>query len=80
MLSLKFVFEYLTFVTQFQCSTTCGEGVQQRDVTCQMGNGDLVPEHLCLGATKPKAEQVCGNKMSCSDFMWKVGNWSEVNY
>ena len=60
-----------------QCSTTCGSGVQRRQVVCRVGHSQIVPDQLCLAAKKPRPEKKCDMR-TCSDYMWKVGNWSEV--
>lgn len=62
-----------------QCSTTCGTGVQQRKVVCRLGHGKIVPNELCIGSKKPRSEKKCGSG-DCSEFMWRTGDWSEVNF
>lgn len=61
----------------FQCSTTCGAGVQQRRVVCRLGHGEIVPNELCLQEKRPRSARRCQDK-PCFDYMWKTGPWQNV--
>ena len=67
------------------CSALCGKGIQHRDVICKSSN-DVVSDKYCEGLLKPKTIQICegddcfleeDNNIG-NEFMWHVGNWSEV--
>jgi len=56
-----------------QCSATCGEGWQRRQVICQdeRGNSDL-----CSEKQKPEDRQTC-DAGACPT--WVKGEWSQVS-
>uniref|UniRef100_A0A8C1QNA4 Papilin b, proteoglycan-like sulfated glycoprotein n=1 Tax=Cyprinus carpio TaxID=7962 RepID=A0A8C1QNA4_CYPCA len=41
------------------CSATCGEGQQTREVFCVGGRGEHIPEHHCRGLTRPHDVRSC---------------------
>ena len=41
-----------------QCSVTCGEGIETRDVVCYRGNG-TVDESECSDLQRPISTQLC---------------------
>ncbi|XP_067135996.1 thrombospondin type-1 domain-containing protein 4-like [Centruroides vittatus] len=62
------------------CSTSCGEGIQTRIVTCKQ---DLSPrlqikvdESDCLASEKPQSSQPC-NLNPCNQ--WTVGDWTQCS-
>lgn len=61
----------------FQCSTSCGVGVQQRHVLCRLGHSDIVPNDLCLQEKRPRSARRCQDK-PCFDYMWNTGPWQNV--
>ncbi|XP_052779988.1 A disintegrin and metalloproteinase with thrombospondin motifs 9-like [Mya arenaria] len=61
-----------------KCSTSCGAGVQQRQVVCRMGSSDIKPDSLCLQDKKPRSEKKC-NQRPCSNYMWKTKKWSNCS-
>jgi len=62
------------------CSAACGEGQQQRIVTCERalanGNYDTVDTDMCDFHTKPIAVQDCHAETQCHQ--WETGPWSQV--
>lgn len=63
----------------FQCSVSCGVGVQYREVLCvARTNKELVvsPASNCNGS-RPVNEQVC--RASACTPTWFTSNWSKVN-
>lgn len=55
LLSLVFA---LTFVSFLQCDTTCGEGIQIREVFCML-NGRVVDLAECAGLDSPATARTC---------------------
>ena len=62
------------------CSTSCGEGVQERNVYCQaLQQGDInsiVEEDFCGAAPRPISLQPCNMDVACPD--WVTSPWSTV--
>lgn len=58
-------------ILPFQCSTNCGAGTQQRNVTC--GN----PQGRCDPSAQPPAEKPCEDNSGC--YEWKTGEWAKVS-
>ena len=78
----------------FQCSVTCGHGVQTRLVTCTLANPQPVEEIQCDVNMKPEVERECIlDDCKPEDFdigviitntvvdisHWRVGPWSPVS-
>jgi len=60
----------LTTVLVVQCSVTCGDGVQSRDVSC-------AHEGLCDEEQRPVDRRLCDTG-PC--WHWVTGPWGEVSY
>ena len=56
----------------FQCSSSCSEGWQRRQVLCHDEEG---PSVNCDGEQKPVERQSC-DAGPCPD--WKYGEWTQV--
>ncbi|XP_072425573.1 papilin isoform X2 [Chiloscyllium punctatum] len=57
------------------CSVTCGEGIQNRPVSCMSHSGGKVPDFACSAQVKPSSTQSCVPD-DCSEFFsWHVGVW-----
>ncbi|XP_049638627.1 A disintegrin and metalloproteinase with thrombospondin motifs 17 [Suncus etruscus] len=54
-----------------QCSTNCGAGTQQRNVTCAN------PRGRCDPSTQPPAEKPCEDNSGC--YEWKTGEWAKCS-
>uniref|UniRef100_A0A3B3BIZ1 Uncharacterized protein n=1 Tax=Oryzias melastigma TaxID=30732 RepID=A0A3B3BIZ1_ORYME len=42
-----------------ECSVTCGEGQQTREVICVGSRGEHLPDHACRGLVRPASVQAC---------------------
>ncbi|XP_077409655.1 papilin b, proteoglycan-like sulfated glycoprotein isoform X2 [Vanacampus margaritifer] len=42
-----------------ECSVTCGEGQQTREVICEGAGGERLADHACAALTRPLSVQVC---------------------
>lgn len=65
----------------FQCSRTCGKGIQQRHVNCRHEDGQYLDEEQCSLEEKPQNTQTCKFR-SCrkKQRRWKKQKWSEVRW
>ncbi|MBU1218566.1 hypothetical protein KKF34_09620 [Myxococcota bacterium] len=58
-----------------ECSTSCGEGTQTRDIYCiWVDTMTLVDDSMCLVATRPAETQVCTGT-NCA-YAWVSESWS----
>ena len=77
----------------FQCSVTCGEGIQTRFVVCTLLDRQTASEVQCDVDNKPETERPCSmDKCKPEDFdigviitntvvgisHWRIGPWSAV--
>uniref|UniRef100_A0A8C5K7Q4 ADAM metallopeptidase with thrombospondin type 1 motif 9 n=1 Tax=Jaculus jaculus TaxID=51337 RepID=A0A8C5K7Q4_JACJA len=60
-----------------QCSVTCGQGVQQRHVGCQMGPHRTARESECSPYARPEAERAC-QASPCPLYAWRAEPWQDV--
>ena len=74
--SLSFV--YLTFLLNFQCSSSCGNGTRTRNITCINAHQMEIEANNCSLLTKPEEEKNCTGKM-CT-YKWIVSEWSNVRF
>uniref|UniRef100_H3D0N5 ADAM metallopeptidase with thrombospondin type 1 motif, 9 n=1 Tax=Tetraodon nigroviridis TaxID=99883 RepID=H3D0N5_TETNG len=58
-----------------ECSASCGDGVQQREVFCQAGDQRLPEESGCSQRSRPPTSQSCGNAACPSRYRWREGDW-----
>ncbi len=56
------------------CSIACGGGVQTQTVTCQDGNGHILPDSMCTGV-KPPSSQSCNTQACTTTYTWLAGAW-----
>lgn len=59
-----------------QCSVSCGQGVQQRHVGCQIGTHKTARESECSPYTRPESERVC-QASPCPLYTWRAEQWQE---
>ncbi|XP_006158087.1 A disintegrin and metalloproteinase with thrombospondin motifs 9 isoform X1 [Tupaia chinensis] len=62
--------------TWSQCSVSCGRGVQQRHVDCQIGAHKIAGETECNPYTRPESERAC-QAPPCSVYTWRAEEWQE---
>ena len=61
-----------------QCSQSCGQGIQRRNVNC-VHFGVVVPPQECKHKEKPVEEKRC-NQSDCEDeYFWQPGVWQPVS-
>uniref|UniRef100_A0A3B3XD86 BPTI/Kunitz inhibitor domain-containing protein n=1 Tax=Poecilia mexicana TaxID=48701 RepID=A0A3B3XD86_9TELE len=63
-----------SFETVFgcQCSVTCGEGQQTREVVCVGARGEHLPDHACRGLARPASVQTCRRPACHTHISWHV--------
>lgn len=61
-----------------QCSVSCGRGVQQRHVGCQIGTHKIARETECNPYTRPESERDCQGPR-CPLYTWRAEEWQEVS-
>ncbi|CAB1440015.1 unnamed protein product [Pleuronectes platessa] len=62
----------------YQCSVTCGVGVQRRDIYCRLKGTGRVREDLCHAHERPAVTQPC-QTAECTHYSWVAGGWEECN-
>ncbi|XP_051954385.1 papilin-like [Xyrauchen texanus] len=58
------------------CSMTCGEGQQTREVFCVGGRGEHIPEHHCSGLSRPHDVRSCQRPACHQVFKYYTGDFS----
>ncbi|NXG28222.1 PPN protein, partial [Dromaius novaehollandiae] len=58
-----------------ECSTSCGEGVQIRTVTCRTQQGSQAQDFVCVMEPKPSATQPCLRENCIQEIGWHIGDW-----
>uniref|UniRef100_A0A3B4VJ60 ADAM metallopeptidase with thrombospondin type 1 motif 9 n=1 Tax=Seriola dumerili TaxID=41447 RepID=A0A3B4VJ60_SERDU len=58
-----------------ECSASCGDGVQQREVFCQVGDRRSSLETGCSQRSRPASSQSCRVADCPSRYRWKEGDW-----
>ena len=61
-----------------QCSVTCGEGQQMREVTCVGSGGERLPDHACSGLARPSSVQACRRPACHTHITWHVTDYGLV--
>lgn len=61
-----------------QCSATCGEGQQTREVFCVGGRGEHIPEHHCRGLTRPHDVRSCQRSACHQVLRYYINDFSLV--
>ncbi|XP_035886888.1 A disintegrin and metalloproteinase with thrombospondin motifs 9 isoform X5 [Phyllostomus discolor] len=59
-----------------QCSVSCGQGVQRRNVGCQMGTRKVGSETECNPYFRPESERTCQAPL-CPLYAWRAEEWQE---
>lgn len=61
-----------------QCSVTCGEGQQTRDVICVGAGGEHLADHACSGLARPASVQTCRRPACHTHITWHVADYGLV--
>ncbi|XP_012865822.1 PREDICTED: A disintegrin and metalloproteinase with thrombospondin motifs 9 [Dipodomys ordii] len=59
-----------------QCSVSCGQGVQHRQVDCHIGAHKTARETECNPYTRPESERIC-QVTPCPLYAWRTEQWQE---
>lgn len=62
-----------------QCSVTCGEGYQTREVVCVGANSEPLGDHACSGLVKPASVQTCRRPACYTQITWHVTSYGLVS-
>uniref|UniRef100_A0A3P8V006 ADAM metallopeptidase with thrombospondin type 1 motif 9 n=1 Tax=Cynoglossus semilaevis TaxID=244447 RepID=A0A3P8V006_CYNSE len=58
-----------------ECSSSCGDGVQRREVFCYLPDQQSLPESSCSQKSRPSSTQSCRLPECPSRYRWKEGEW-----
>ncbi|KAM3877911.1 A disintegrin and metalloproteinase with thrombospondin motifs 9-like [Diretmus argenteus] len=58
-----------------ECSASCGDGIQRREVLCQVGNQRNPQETECPQTSRPSSSQSCRVADCPSRYRWREGEW-----
>ncbi|MEQ2212945.1 hypothetical protein XENOCAPTIV_007188, partial [Xenoophorus captivus] len=61
------------------CSASCGDGVQRREVFCQVGDRRSPAETGCVQRSRPASSQSCRVADCPSRYRWREGDWQAVS-
>ncbi|XP_034983887.2 A disintegrin and metalloproteinase with thrombospondin motifs 20 isoform X1 [Zootoca vivipara] len=61
-----------------ECSVTCGEGVQHRDVYCRLRGSGRVDEALCNYLMQPPSKRPCWLP-ACVQYYWLTDEWQDCS-
>lgn len=61
-----------------QCSVTCGEGQQTREVICVGAGGEHLADHACSGLARPASVQTCRRPACHTHITWHVADYGLV--
>uniref|UniRef100_A0A6Q2YCM6 ADAM metallopeptidase with thrombospondin type 1 motif, 9 n=1 Tax=Esox lucius TaxID=8010 RepID=A0A6Q2YCM6_ESOLU len=62
-----------------ECSSTCGNGNQERDVFCMVGNRRSSEKNECPSSSRPASRQTCRVTDCPSRYRWSEGEWQSVS-
>uniref|UniRef100_A0A8C1E6G0 ADAM metallopeptidase with thrombospondin type 1 motif 9 n=1 Tax=Cyprinus carpio carpio TaxID=630221 RepID=A0A8C1E6G0_CYPCA len=62
-----------------ECSSSCGNGLQHREVSCVSGDERRMQESKCSRILRPPSTQPCRVTDCISHYSWAKGDWQEVN-
>ncbi|KAM6437992.1 A disintegrin and metalloproteinase with thrombospondin motifs 20 [Liasis olivaceus] len=61
-----------------ECSVSCGEGVQHRDIFCNIRGSGRVNKMMCGHLTQPSNERLC-RQAECAQYRWLPNEWLECS-
>lgn len=61
-----------------QCSVTCGEGQQTREVFCVASSGERLAEHACRSLLRPSSVNVCHRPACQFHITWHISDFGLV--
>ncbi|GAB0176196.1 A disintegrin and metalloproteinase with thrombospondin motifs 20 [Grus japonensis] len=61
-----------------ECSVSCGVGIQQRDIYCQLKGLGQVSEAMCNRGTRPASKRHCWLP-ACTPYRWLAGEWEDCS-
>ncbi|XP_057217924.1 A disintegrin and metalloproteinase with thrombospondin motifs 9 [Triplophysa rosa] len=60
-----------------ECSSSCGNGRQHREVSCEIGDERTTQESECSRLPRPPSTQPCRVADCVSHYRWSEGDWQE---
>lgn len=61
-----------------QCSVTCGDGQQMREVNCMGPGGERLADNACSGQARPASVQTCHRPACHTQITWHVTGFGLV--
>ncbi|XP_051651320.1 A disintegrin and metalloproteinase with thrombospondin motifs 20 isoform X1 [Manacus candei] len=61
-----------------ECSVSCGVGIQQRDIYCQLTGLGQVSEAMCSRETRPASKRHCWLP-ACMAYQWLADEWEDCS-
>lgn len=72
-------FFFFLYLACSQCSASCGDGVQRRQVLCRAGERRTSPESGCSARSRPPSSRSCRLADCPSRYRWREGDWQAVS-
>lgn len=63
----------------FQCSASCGDGIQRREVSCRFRDRRSPLESSCSQRSRPASTQSCRLADCPPRYRWREGDWQSVS-
>lgn len=74
-----FTYFFPSFTYDGQCSVTCGEGQQTREVICVGQRGEHLPDQACSGLERPPSVKACRRPACFTHITWHVTDYGLVS-
>lgn len=65
-------------MSNVQCSVSCGDGQQTREVFCVGAGGEHLAEQACSGLARPPTVQACHKQACHTHISWHVNDFGLV--